>query len=107
MDAWSPAQYRRFAQERRLHRAIAATVDELRGHFGRRLPTLASSENVLPKERDTPVRVALDDEQAYRAFLASYRARLERTLGPADRAYVFTFKRILMWARFDGTRPSP
>jgi len=48
-----------------------------------------------------PVRVALDDDAAYGAFLDSYEARLRRILGPPDMPYLFTFKRIFLWARFD------
>ena len=48
-----------------------------------------------------PIRVALNDEAAYGAFLASYEARLRRILGPPDMPYLFTFKRIFLWARFD------
>jgi trans-aconitate methyltransferase len=48
-----------------------------------------------------PVRVALPDEEAYGAFLASYEARLRRVLGPPDMPYLFTFKRVFLWARFD------
>jgi trans-aconitate methyltransferase len=48
-----------------------------------------------------PVHVALPDEAAYGAFLASYEARLRRVLGPPDMPYLFTFKRVFLWARFD------
>lgn len=69
---------------------------------------LARPLDVLEWVRGTalhPVRVALPDEAAYDAFLASYAARLERVLGPPDMPYLFTFKRTFLWARFDEPAP--
>ncbi|MEZ4327773.1 MAG: methyltransferase domain-containing protein [Polyangiales bacterium] len=65
---------------------------------------LAEPLHVLEWVRGTalhPFRVALPDDAAYAAFLASYEARLRRTLGPPAMPYLFTFKRIFLWARFD------
>ena len=69
---------------------------------------LARPLDVLEWVRGTalhPVRVALPDEAAYDAFLASYAARLEHVLGPPDMPYLFTFKRTFLWARFDEPAP--
>lgn len=52
-----------------------------------------------------PVRVALPDEAAYGAFMASHGVRLRRILGLPDMPYLFTFKRTRRRARFDEQAP--
>ena len=65
---------------------------------------LSGPQEVLEWVRGTAlhrVRVALPDDAAYDAFLAAYEERLRCVLGPPDMPYLFTFKRIFLWARFD------
>lgn len=83
MDVWSPAQYRRFAAERR---QPFDALQWLEWGLGTALQR---------------VRVALPDDAAYDAHLAAYEDRVRRVLGPPDMPYLFTFERIFLWARFD------